>query len=130
MEILKSQKGEMAINSAVIMLTVMLVVSFGLHFFPFFVRQQEMITYANEICRVAAISGRVGEETDKKEQNLNKEMNIRPNVEWSTSGNVQLAGEIRVTCSTTVDIGNFGGIASVTIPVSWKATDQSEVYWK
>lgn len=120
----------MAINFAVIMIAVMYSLSIGLHFYPAFIRGQQMQTYAHSICRVAELSGRIGVETEKREKELNEEMNIDPEVEWSTSGKVQQNGEIRVMCSTTVEIGNFGGIASYKIRVSGKASGQSEVYWK
>lgn len=130
MKLLKSEKGEMVINITVILMAVMYTISLGLHLYPVFIRYQQMQTYANEICRVAEISGRIGSETTTKEEKLNQEIGITPDVVWNTSGQVQLNGDVNVTCSTTVEIGNFGGIASVSVPVYGHASGQSEVYWK
>lgn len=130
MKLLRSKRGEMLVTVSVVLMVAMTVVAFSTKLYPVFLHKQQLDTYAGELCRVAEISGRVGDETVAKEEKLNAEMKISPNVAWNTSGNVQLNGEITVTCTMTENIGLWGGFGSFPITIQGRATGQSEVYWK
>lgn len=130
MKLLRSKRGEMLVTVSVVLMVAMTVVAFSTKLYPVFLHKQQLDTYAGELCRVAEISGRVGDETVAKEEKLNGEMKISPNVAWNTSGNVQLNGEITVTCTMTENIGLWGGFGSFPITIQGRATGQSEVYWK
>jgi hypothetical protein len=112
------------------MMVAMYVIAFGMRLYPVYLKGQQLNTYATELCRVAEISGRIGDETTEKQKKLNKVMKINPDVSWNTSGNVQQTEEIEVTCSLTENIGLFGGFGPFPITLHGHATGQSEVYWK
>ena len=130
MKLLRSKRGEMLVTVSVVLMVAMTVVAFSTKLYPVFLHKQQLDTYAGELCRVAEISGRVGDETVAKEEKLNGEMKISPNIAWNTSGKVQLNGEITVTCTMTENIGLWGGFGSFPITIQGRATGQSEVYWK
>ena len=130
MKLLRSKRGEMLVTVSVVLMVAMTVVAFSTKLYPVFLHKQQLDTYAGELCRVAEISGRVGDETVAKEEKLDAEMKISPNIAWNTSGNVQLNGEITVTCTMTENIGLWGGFGSFPITIQGRATGQSEVYWK
>ena len=130
MKLLRSKRGEMLVTVSVVLMVAMTVVAFSTKLYPVFLHKQQLDTYAGELCRVAEISGRVGDETVAKEEKLNAEMKTSPNVAWNTSGKVQLNGEITVTCTITENIGLWGGFGSFPITIQGRATGQSEVYWK
>jgi hypothetical protein len=130
LKLLKSQRGEIMVTACVIMMVTMYVIALGMRLYPVFLKGQQLNTYASELCRVAEFSGRIGDETTKKQQKLNQVMKISPDVSWNTSGNIQQAGEIEVTCTLTENIGLFGGFGSFPFPIHGHATGQSEVYWK
>lgn len=130
MQYLKSKRGEMMVTVCVILIAAMFVVAFVLKVFPVLVEKQQLNTYASELCRVAVISGRVGDETTEKIQKLNQQMGFSPTIAWSKSGNIQLNDTIEVKCTLTRNLGSFGGLASFPITITGKASDQSEVYWK
>lgn len=130
MKLLRSKRGEMLVTVSVVLMVAMTVVAFSTKLYPVFLHKQQLDTYAGELCRVAEISGRVGDETVAKEEKLDAEMTISPNVVWNTSGKVQLNGEITVTCTMTENIGLWGGFGSFPITIQGRATGQSEVYWK
>lgn len=120
----------MMITVCVILMSAMFAIAFLLKVYPVLLKGQQLNTYANEICRVAEISGRVGDETSDKIGKLNRQMNISPDVTWSRTGNIQMNQEIDVTCSLTENIGLFGGFGSFPLTVKGHASGQSEVYWK
>ncbi len=130
MKLLRSKRGEMLVTVSVVLMVAMTVVAFSTKLYPVFLHKQQLDTYAGELCRVAEISGRVGDETVAKEEKLDAEMKISPNIAWNTSGKVQLNGEITVTCTMTENIGLWGGFGSFPITIQGRATGQSEVYWK
>lgn len=130
MKLLQSQLGEMMVSTSIILMVIMTGIGFAMKLYPVFLDKQQLDTYASQLCRVAEVSGRIGTETEQKEEKLNQVTGISPEVEWNRSGNVQLGGTITVTCSLTKDIGLFGGFGSFPVPVQGHATGQSEVYWK
>ncbi len=130
MSILKSNRGEVVVSIAVIIFISMFIIAFAMRLFPVFIEKQKLDTYASELCRVAAISGEVGDETDKRTRKLNETYHLSPAITWSKSGHIQLNDEISVACSVTKNIGLFGGMGSFPVTITGKATERSEVYWK
>jgi hypothetical protein len=129
MKVLNSNRGDMLIGVTVIVFMSMFVIAFALRVFPVFIEKQQLDTYASELCRVAAISGRVGSETNARMGKLNQTYNLSPSVTWSKTGRIQLNEEITVQCSVTRNIG-FGGIGPFSVPLTGRASGRSEVYWK
>jgi len=130
MRYLKSKRGDTLISIPFVVLTILFMVLFFIKTSPVFLQKQRLDTYASELCRVAEISGRVGQETEQKAQKLNSSMGFTPQIEWSKSGNVQLNDTITVTCTTTYDLGLFASVGSFPVTLHGKASGQSEVFWK
>ncbi len=130
LKILKSRRGEGYIDVVVLVLCAMLVIALAVRVLPVFIAKQQLDTFASELCREAEIAGRVGSETAQREQLLREKTGIAPTVSWSSTGRVQLNGEITVTVTMRMDIGLFGGFGSFPITLRAEASGKSEVYWK
>lgn len=128
--ILKSRRGEGYIDICVLVLCVMLVIAFAVKLFPVFIAKQQLDTFATELIREAEIAGRIGSETDRREQALREQTGLNPDIEWSDTGNIQLNEEITVSLTYDMDLGLFGGFGSFPITLTAEATGKSEVYWK
>ncbi|MVB10441.1 hypothetical protein CAFE_11300 [Caprobacter fermentans] len=127
---LKSKRGDSVITAPFAVLLVMFLTAFFIKVSPVIVRIQNLNTYANELCRVAELSGRVGSETTEKEKQLNKVMGMSPEISWSKTGTIQLNETVSVTCSTTYELGLFGDIGSYPVAINGHAEGSSEVYHK
>lgn len=127
--ILKSKKGEGYIDVVVVVLVVMMVIALGVKVYPVFLVKSDLNTFANELARVAEIEGRVGAETNSKKNELRLSLGIDPEIEWSTTGNIDLNEEFSVVLTLSVDIGFFE-FGSFPITLTSKATGRSEVYHK
>lgn len=127
--ILKSKKGEGYIDVVVVVLVVMMVIALGVKVYPVFLVKSDLNTFANELARVAEIEGRVGAETNSKKNALRSSLGIDPDIEWSTTGNIDLNEEFSVVLTLPVDIGFFE-FGSFPITLTSKATGRSEVYHK
>lgn len=128
-KILKSKRGEVTIQTVAILLIAMLVIAFAINVIPVLIAKQQLNTYASELCREAALVGKVGDETTTKSQKLSEQTGIQPEIIWSKTGKIQLDNEITVTVKTTKNIGFFT-FASYPIEITAKSTNRSEVYWK
>lgn len=128
--IFKSCRGEGYIDICVLVLCVMLVIAFAVKLFPVFIAKQQLDTFATELIREAEIAGRIGSETDRREQSLREQTGLNPAIEWSDTGNIQLNEEITVSLTYDMDLGLFGGFGSFPITLTAEATGKSEVYWK
>ena len=129
-KIFKSRSGEGYIDICVLVLCVMLVIAFAVKLFPVFIAKQQLDTFAAELIREAEIAGRIGSETDRREQALREQTGLNPDIEWSDTGNIQLNEEITVSLTSDMDLGLFGGFGSFPITLTAEATGKSEVYWK
>lgn len=131
--IFKSKKGEGYIGTVIVVLSAMLVISFAIKLYPVFVAKNELKTFADEIMRVAEVSGQVGNEVYREIDVMRNQTKLDPSIEWSSnyfSGTrVQLGERIQVTCTESVDIGFFT-FGSIPITITSKASGRSEVYWK
>lgn len=133
-KLLKEKKGEGYIDTVVIVIAAIMVISFAVKVFPIFVVKNQLNNYANEVMRTAEISGVIGTEVSVKEESLKEQTGINPIISWqadyiSGTNKVQLNDEITVIVTKTVDIGFFS-FGSFPIELKSKATGRSEVYWK
>lgn len=128
--ILKNKSGEGYIDTAVLVLCVMLVIAIAASILPVFVTKNKLDTYTSELCREAEIAGRVGNETSLRAQVLTEKTGLSPDISWSTTGKIQLNEEFTVTLTTQADIGVFGGFGSFPVTLKAQASGKSEVYWK
>ena len=96
-KIFKSRSGEGYIDICVLVLCVMLVIAFAVKLFPVFIAKQQLDTFAAELIREAEIAGRIGSETDRREQALREQTGLNPDIEWGDTGNIQLNEEITVS---------------------------------
>lgn len=129
-KILKSRRGEGYIDVCVLVLCAMLVIALAVKVFPVYIAKQQIDTFATELIREAEIAGRVGSETNRREQALREQTGLDPDISWSRSGRVQLNQEVTVTVTYQTNIGLFGGFGSFPITLRADASGKSEVYWK
>ena len=121
--ILRSRRGEGYID-----VCVLLVIALAVQVLPAFIAKQQLDTFATELVREAEIAGRIGPETDRREQALREQTGLDPEIEWSDTGRIQLNEE--VTLTHEIDLGLFAGFGSFPITLRADATGKSEVYWK
>ena len=122
--ILRSRRGEGYIDVCVLVLCAMLVIALAVQVLPAFIAKQQLDTFATEI------AGRIGPETDRREQALREQTGLDPEIEWSDTGRIQLNEEVTVTLTHEIDLGLFAGFGSFPITLRADATGKSEVYWK
>jgi len=130
LKLLKDNSGEGYIDVAVLVLCSMLVIALAIRVLPVFIAKQQIDTFATELIREAEITGRVGSETNRREQMLQEKTGLSPTVSWSKTGRIQLNEEINVTVTYKTNIGLFGGFGSFPITLRSEAAGRSEVYWK
>lgn len=127
--ILRSEKGTGYFDISVYFIAAMLVIAFFLTVAPIYTQKQQLDTFATQLCRTAEISGRVGEETSDRYEELCDQTTLSPEVSWSKTGNVQLGETVQVTLTSTAYI-RIGGVANVPVTLTAKASGKSEVYFK
>lgn len=127
---LASRRGEGYIDVCVLVLCAMLVIALAVKVFPAYIAKQQIDTFATELIREAEIAGRVGSETNRREQVLREQTGLNPDVSWSRTGRIQLNQEVTVTVTYETNIGLFGGFGSFPITLRSDASGKSEVYWK
>ena len=127
-KLLKSKRGEGYFDIVIVVLVVVMVIALIMAVAPV-VAKIQLDNYADELVREAEISGRIGSETTARAQVLTERTGIKPTIQWSRSGKVQLNQEFTVTCTYKIDIG-FGEFGSFPVMLTAKASGRSEVYWK
>lgn len=128
--ILRSRRGDGYMDVCVLVLCAMLMIALAVQVLPAFIAKQQLDTFATELVREAEITGRVGSETDRREQALREQTGLDPAVQWSDAGRIQLNEEVSVTLTYEIDLGLFAGFGSFPITLRADATGKSEVYWK
>ncbi|WP_419045516.1 DUF4320 family protein [Dysosmobacter sp.] len=128
--ILRSRRGEGYMDVCVLVLCAMLMIALAVQVLPAFIAKQQLDTFATELVREAEITGRVGSETDRREQALREQTGLDPAVQWSDTGRIQLNEEVSVRLTYEIDLGLFAGFGSFPITLRADATGKSEVYWK
>ena len=129
MKILKSTRGEIAIEAVAILFVLLVSVVAFFNISSVVSTKHQLDTYAAELCRTAEITGRVGDETTARENELTANMGLSPEITWSKTGKVQLGEKVSVTCTMQKSVG-VGGIGSWPISIRSTASGKSEVYWK
>lgn len=129
-KIFKDNSGESYIDVCILVLCVMLILAMCVKVLPVFIAKQQIDTFAGELVREAEIAGRVGSETNRREQTLREKTGLNPIITWMRKGNIQLNEEITVTVTIQMDIGLFGGFGSFPITLRGDASGKSEVYHK
>ncbi len=126
---LLSKHGNSYVGVTVFVMVMMMVLVFIMNVAPVFLLKMKMDTYAQELCREAEISGRIGSEVNARLARLNESTGLSPDVEWSTSGKVQIGNTFTVTVSAQTDF-SFFIFSGNPITISSKAEGTSEVFWK
>ncbi len=93
-------------------------------------KKQQLDVFATELVREAEISGRVGAETDRREESLIEKTGLEPDISWSQEGRIQLNKDVSVTLTYETNIGLFGKFGSFPVTLRAEASGKSEVYWK
>ena len=91
-KILRSKRGEGYLDVCILVLCAMLVIALAVRVFPVFVAKQQLDTFATELIREAEIAGRVGSETDRREQALREQTGLNPDISWSRAYSAQPRG--------------------------------------
>ncbi|KHL96980.1 hypothetical protein QW71_03385 [Paenibacillus sp. IHB B 3415] len=130
MSILRSKRGEGYVDVVVLVLAAMLCVALAIKVFPVFVVKNQLDTFAAELVREAEISGRVGNETTERANELQTQTGLYPTITWNRTGQILINEEVTVILKITVNIGLFGSFGSFPIELSARAQGKSEVYWK
>lgn len=128
-KLLKSRRGEGYFDIVIVVLVVVMVISLIIAVAPVVSAKIQLDNYADELVREAEISGRIGSETTARAQVLTERTGIKPTIQWSRTGNIQLNQEFTVICTYTMDIG-FGEFGSFPVTLTAKASGKSEVYFK
>lgn len=128
-KILRSTRGSASIEYVFILVSVMVLIVVFLNIASVKATQDNLNTYARELCRTAEISGRVGEETTERAKELTQDTGLSPEIQWSEKGKISLGGEFTVVCSKMEYVG-LGGIGSWPVPLKGTASGKSEAYWK
>ncbi|MGV8147023.1 MAG: DUF4320 family protein [Alkaliphilus sp.] len=127
--ILKSNSGEGYIDTATLVIVVMLTIALAVNVYPVFIIKSELNLFANELARIAEIEGEIGSVTRIEANKLKSSIGIDPQIHWSRTGKIQINEAFYVTVEKEVDIGFFE-FGSFPITLKSKATGRSEVYHK
>ena len=128
-KLIKSKRGEGYFDIVIVVLVVVMVISLIIAVAPVVSAKIQLDNYADELVREAEIAGRIGSETTARAQVLTERTGIKPTIQWSRTGNIQLNQEFTVTCTYKMDIG-FGEFGNFPITLTAKASGKSEVYFK
>ncbi|MEI3302805.1 MAG: DUF4320 family protein [Lachnospiraceae bacterium] len=126
----RDRSGEGYVDMVVLVLCGMLVLALCVQVLPVFVKKQQLDVFATELVREAEISGRVGAETDRREESLIEKTGLEPDISWSQEGRIQLNKDVSVTLTYETNIGLFGKFGSFPVTLRTEASGKSEVYWK
>ena len=108
----RDRSGEGYVDMVVLVLCGMLVLALCVQVLPVFVKKQQLDVFATELVREAEISGRVGAETDRREESLIEKTGLEPDISWSQEGRIQLNKDVSVTLTYETNIGLFGKFRS------------------
>ena len=128
--LLKERQGEGYIDVVVLVLCAVFVLALAMRVLPVFIQKQQLDYYASELVREAEVTGRVGEETSRREAVLTEKTGLTPDITWSTQGQIQLNSDVTVTLTMETNIGLFGDLGSFPVTLRAQAAGKSEVYWK
>lgn len=91
-------------------------------------KEYQLHIFSSELVRTAELYGEVGEETTRRQKELEKSLGIQPTVKWSRVGKYNLNEEINLNLSLKTNIKIPFFKSSITL--NKNATGTSEVYRK
>ena len=118
----RDRSGEGYVDMVVLVLCGMLVLALCVQVLPVFVKKQQLDVFATELVREAEISGRVGAETDRREESLIEKTGLEPDISWSQEGRIQLNKDVSVTLTYETNIGLFGKFGSFPVTLRTEAS--------
>lgn len=128
------RRGDIYIGVLVAVIVLLMLLSLILHLIPLFQLRSKMDLLAQEVLRAAELSGDT-QSTDvlRRIKQMKREVGIDPEIRWEAnfvSGTrVQLGEPLTIVVTDRVALKVF--IFEIPpIPVSVRATGQSEAYWK
>lgn len=124
-----NKRGNSYVGVTIFVMVMMMVLVFIMNVAPVFLLKMKIDTYAQELCREAEISGRIGSEVNTRLARLNESTGLSPNVNWSTSGKIQIGNTFTVTVSAQTDF-SFFIFSGNPITIASTAEGTSEVFWK
>lgn len=122
-------RGEGLVENVTFILVAFFFIGLIFTIAPIFMQKQQLDNFAHELCRTAAVSGRIGEETNRRFQDLSSQTGLSPTVTWSGNDKIQLGNTITVTLQETENM-KICGFGSYPIQLTSKSSEKSEVYWK
>lgn len=123
------RRGEGLVEHTSFLLLIFFVIAICFAAAPPFLQKQQQDTFANELCRTAQVSGQIGQDTNKRAQELRAQTGLNPVISWSSNNKIQLGSEISLTLQTTYYF-KINGFVSIPMQIYSKASGKSEVYWK
>jgi hypothetical protein len=126
---LKERKGDSFVGHAWGIILFAAVLGIVIGFTPYYFCKSNQDTFANELCRTAELSGRIGSETEERAQELEQQFGLSPQITWSQTGNIPLGTTVTVKLYSVYNF-KIGNLGSVSMPMNSKASGKSEEYWK
>lgn len=91
-------------------------------------KEYQLHIFASELMRTAELYGEVGTETTRRQEELEKNLGIKPKVTWGKIGTYSL--NEKITLNLTLDVGVKLPFFKSSLTLSKNATGTSEVYRK
>lgn len=134
--VIKSKRGEMYVDVAVMVLCAMMLIVLALNTFSFFAVKQDLDYYAKEMIKIAAVTGKTtGAKIDHRKVELTAETGLNPAVSFdatyfnASERTVQFGDTITVTLTVSSQFQGFG-LFSVPVTLTAKHSGLSQRYWK
>lgn len=137
---LRSNRGEMYIDTIISVLVIMTLLALVMTIFPLFMKKYQLDMLASDISRTISVSGSTnavdayaiaaeyGLEIDSCEIEIDPSATKMSTVDGGEI--IQLAGSFKVTVKAYSEIGLGGVISKFNVPLVSVAKGRSEVYWK
>lgn len=126
---LAAKRGNTYIGVTIFVMVMMMVLVFIMNVASVFLLKMQTDNYAQELCREAEISGRIGSEVNTRLARLNESTGLSPTVTWSDTGKIQIGNTFTVTVSAQTDF-SFFIFSGRPITITSTAEGTSEVFWK
>ena len=132
---LKSKRGEAYLDMVISTLLIAFVLVFIVGIFNVLATKQKLDYFAREMSITATTFGRIGEETDRRYEQLAEQTGLRPQITFRaeyfspSERTVQLGEPIMVEITHSFTIFGFG---AVTFPLTVTSSHSglSQIYWK
>lgn len=128
-DILLDNSGSAIFNLPIVFFVLLVILLLFLSVVPVFNVKLELDHFANEIVRVAEIEGEINSDVNDRIDELEEETGLYPDIEWSTSGKIDMGESFNVTLTDSYDF-SFFIFKAVPVPLKSFATGKGEVYWK